>query len=181
MVNPPPNVEVNHLHYAMLATFSHCGLIWFNDDIVEPIMIIASICVSFNSFRHMQILFVKQSTLICSCIDVKSHPPAYTRLSRGRKEEGRRKKWVVDSISSCTHILIGIFFPEKSLFRLPHLYFPLSMTLPNTVRTAGATSAPVDTLTLRVLHETPLQDLLLTRNDMVLHILYKHNKPLREW
>ena len=109
MMNPPPNVEVNHLHYAMLATFSRCGLIWFSDYIVEPVMINASICVGFNSFRLVQIPYVKQSTVICSCIDAKGHPPAYTRLSRERKEEGRRKKWVMDSISSCTHILFGIF------------------------------------------------------------------------
>ena len=110
MMNPPPDVEVNHLHYAVLTTFGHCGLIWFSDDIVEPVMIIASICAGFNSFRLVQFLYIKQGTVICSCIDVKGHPPAYTRLSRGRKEEGRRKKWVMDSISSCMHILIGNYF-----------------------------------------------------------------------
>ena len=42
MANLPPNVEVNHLHYATLAAFIHCGMIWFShfsDDTVEPTMV----------------------------------------------------------------------------------------------------------------------------------------------
>ena len=50
------------------------------------------------------------------------------------------------------------------------------MTSPNPVRSI---SAPVDTLTLRVLHEAPLQDLLLSRIDVVLHMPYKHNTLLQ--
>ena len=37
------------------------------------------------------------------------------------------------------------------------------------------------TVTLPVLHEAPLQDLLLSQIDVVLHMPYKHNTLLREW
>jgi dynein heavy chain 1, cytosolic len=41
-LNLPPNVrvmfEVEHLKYATLATVSRCGMIWFSEDVIEPVM-----------------------------------------------------------------------------------------------------------------------------------------------
>ncbi|THH28428.1 hypothetical protein EUX98_g5757 [Antrodiella citrinella] len=42
-LNLPTNVrimfEVEHLKYATLATVSRCGMIWFSEDVVEPLMV----------------------------------------------------------------------------------------------------------------------------------------------
>jgi hypothetical protein len=42
-LNLPSNVrimfEVEHLHYATLATFSRCGMIWFSEVVIEPSMV----------------------------------------------------------------------------------------------------------------------------------------------
>ncbi|KAH1445767.1 hypothetical protein KXX68_006905 [Aspergillus fumigatus] len=52
-LNLPPNVrimfEVESLKYATLATVSRCGMVWFNDDTVTPLMMISNYVESLRT------------------------------------------------------------------------------------------------------------------------------------
>ncbi|EAW13048.1 dynein heavy chain [Aspergillus clavatus NRRL 1] len=52
-LNLPPNVrimfEVESLKYATLATVSRCGMVWFNDDTVTPLMMISNYVESLKT------------------------------------------------------------------------------------------------------------------------------------
>jgi hypothetical protein len=57
-LNLPPNVritfEVEHLHYATLATVSYCGMIWFGEDVIEPPMVYATTSTLFRQCLWMR-------------------------------------------------------------------------------------------------------------------------------
>jgi hypothetical protein len=59
-LNLPPNIrnirimfEVEHLYYTTLATVSHCGMIWFGEDIIEPSMVYATTSTLFRQCLWM--------------------------------------------------------------------------------------------------------------------------------
>ncbi len=55
-LNLPPNVqimfEVETLKYVTLATVSGCGMIWFSDNVVLPIMLMKRYLSSMQSVAH---------------------------------------------------------------------------------------------------------------------------------
>jgi hypothetical protein len=59
-LNLPPNVrimfEVEHLHYATLATVSRCGMIWFGEDVIEPSMVYATTSTLFRQCLWMRMM-----------------------------------------------------------------------------------------------------------------------------